>query len=133
VSVYDISANNSTPWENAISSFLGEDENGQFGLSVSLESQGNDLAIGAPFRNNAIGGVFVYTKDGRGAWYPVGEVLTGTSQYEQFGFSVSIALDGIQLVVGAPGGTVRFPGGYIMVRVFILLFPFNECCILKSI
>eukprot|EP00979_Chaetoceros_neogracilis_P010773 scaffold2589_cov273-Chaetoceros_neogracile.AAC.16 len=123
VSVFDISANNSTPWENAISSFLGEDENGQFGLSVSLESQGNDLAIGAPFRNNAIGGVFVYTKDGRGAWYPVGEVLTGTSQYEQFGFSVSIALDGIQLVVGAPGGTVRFPGGYIMVRVFILLFP----------
>jgi len=115
VFVYDISANNSTPWETEISSFEGEDEGGEFGFSVSLESRGNNLAIGAPLRNNAVGGVFVYTKDNRGTWYQLGDALTGTSQNEEFGFSVSIALDGVQLVVGAPGNTASFPGGYIMV------------------
>lgn len=131
VFVFDISANNSTPWEYEISSFDGEEVSGQFGLSVSLESKGNDLAIGAPLSNNAVGKVFVYKKDGRGIWYQVSNVLNGSSQYEQFGASVSIALDGVQLVVGAPGSTPSFPGGYIKVST-VYASLLNLVCVPSS-
>jgi hypothetical protein len=117
VYLYDISENNNNEWEIEVESFVGEKLNDQLGFSVSLDSNGDNLAIGAPKRDNARGVVFVYTKDPRSNWYQIGNILSGTNMYDQFGTSVSLALSGVYLVVGAPGdSTLGDRKGYVKVR-----------------
>lgn len=86
------------------------------GYSVSLNSEGNILAIGAPFRDNASGidsgGAQVYEFDNTNViWKQIRPLLQGQSVGEQSGLSVSLSKNSKKIIVGAPytstGGTAR--------------------------
>ncbi|NJM94647.1 MAG: integrin, partial [Cytophagales bacterium] len=89
----------------------------EFGYSVALSGDGSTLAVGAheedsnatgvggnPADNSALnsGAVYIYTRDGLGAWSQQAYVKasnTGGSDY--FGWSVALSEDGSTLAVGA--------------------------------
>ena len=74
------------------------------GSSVSLSSDGNTVAIGAPaytgaFTNNGV--TRIYTWSGS-AWTIRGALIAGLSFNEFFGSSVSLSSDGNTVAIGAP-------------------------------
>ena len=88
----------------------GEDEGGgggQFGVAVSLSSDGNTALIGAPFDGSDFAGAaWVFTRSG-GAWTQDGSKLTGGGEDESgggglFGASVSLSSAGDTALIGAP-------------------------------
>ena len=81
----------------------GENAGDYLGSSVSISSDGNTLAIGAPgFVNSAsdTGHVKVY-KNTNGSWTQVGSDIDGEAAGDYFGSSVSISSDGNILAIGA--------------------------------
>ncbi len=114
VYVYDLSEENNE-WEVEVKSFEGEKSNDRLGTSVSVDSLGDNIAMGAPQRDNAKGAVLVYTKDPRSDWYQIGDALFGTNNFDLFGTSVSLGLSGIHLAVGAPGDDRSDERGYVSV------------------
>jgi len=90
---------------------LGNDINGpsggnQFGYSVSINAQGNIVAISAPFNDaNGLdaGLVKVYQYDSTSAtWGQLGNDILGSATGNQFGFSLSLNADGYIIAIGAP-------------------------------
>ncbi len=75
------------------------------GTSVSLNSDGNYVAIGAPqsFATET-GEVKVYNFDAVMGWLQVGTSIQGVSVGEDFGCSVSLSDDGQTVIVGADYG-----------------------------
>ena len=71
-----------------------------FGYSVSLSSDGNKLAIGAPYNNGNAGHVRVYEESG-GTWTQVGADIDGETTGDWSGFSTSLSGDGTRVAVGA--------------------------------
>jgi hypothetical protein len=83
---------------------LGQSINGlaandQLGFSVSMNSTGNRIAIGSPYRNNSAGRVTVYEYV-NSSLVRLGSHING-SIGEQFGYSVSLNSTGDILVIGA--------------------------------
>ena len=68
-----------------------EIEEGSFGASVALASEGNVALIGAPGDNKNVGAAWVYTRSGT-TWTQQGEKLTGTGESGASEFGVSVAL-----------------------------------------
>ena len=108
--------NNSGSWEQ-----VGEDigdsqiDNGWFGYSVSLSSDGSVVAVGAPISNeygSMYGLVRVY-KNVSGNWEQIGEDIFGEASFDEVGWSVSLSSDGTVLAVGA-----RKSGSIGYVRVY---------------
>eukprot|EP00956_Cyclotella_meneghiniana_P035031 scaffold110478_cov36-Cyclotella_meneghiniana.AAC.1 len=89
---------------------VGQDINGeaaydQFGKSVSLSSDGNVLAIGAPYNDGNdtnSGHVRVFKLDTNG-WTQVGQNIDGENSCDNYGTSVSLSSDGNVLAIGANG------------------------------
>jgi hypothetical protein len=81
----------------------GAAANDSSGSSVSLSSDGNVVAIGAPQRDRGLPGyVRVYEYSGS-AWIRRGTVdLIGEANSDEFGYSVSLSDNGNILAVGAP-------------------------------
>jgi hypothetical protein len=89
----------------------------QFGDSVSISSNGNIVAVGAPMVNydanpktNLYGhvAIYEYNDSGSGSWIQLGNDINGTpgnqtSPSSQFGHSVSLSSDGKTIAIGAPG------------------------------
>ena len=86
----------------------GDNDDDYFGASISLSADGSVLAVGAPqavidyrslnWANKEIspGGrvrVYKYVDDNQG-WLQRGDDITGTSQYDCNGYSVSLQADG---------------------------------------
>ena len=95
---------------NAISNPSG------FGHSVSLNSSGDIVAIGA-YKENTVR-VYEWTNQ---SWILKGDVLTGNNPDDQFGISVSLDESGNTLAIGAPNG-INLDGrqdGYVKVYEFI--------------
>jgi len=95
VHVYQL---NGTMWEqlgtNIIPGVLGD-----FGASISFNSQGNRLAVGVPSADSVF--VYEYKTDGTNlGWFDIGSV-TGNAA-SGFGTSVSLNAQGNILAVGAP-------------------------------
>jgi len=85
---------------------LGADIDGEAaddgsGLSVSLSSVGNRLAIGAPWSDDNSGHVRVYELSDS-AWVQLGADIDGEATAQYTGFSVSLSSDGNRLAIGAP-------------------------------
>lgn len=78
----------------------GEFENDNSGWSVSLSSDGNTLAIGAPLNGVSAGHVRVFNLI-NGDWIKKGEDINGKSDGDQYGFSVSLNNDGNTVAIGA--------------------------------
>jgi len=113
-------------WSGAAWTQLGADINGEAfsdfsGWSVSLSSDGNRLAVGAPFNVGSngydSGHVRVYQWSGV-AWTQLGADIDGEAAYDNFGSTVSLASNGNRLAVGAPlnSGSNGIDSG--QVRVF---------------
>lgn len=82
---------------------LSNNNTNQFGDSVSLSSDGNILAVGAPLHNaggeNA-GRVRIFENQ-NGAWTQLGNEITGNT-LDQLGDEVSLSSDGTIVAIGAP-------------------------------
>ena len=81
--------------------------NHNFGTSISLSSDGDTIAIGAP---NAIdstsGKVEVYSYDGS-TWNLKGNAIQGQIPGDSFGYSVSLSSAGDRVAIGAPTNSVK--------------------------
>ncbi|MDC0204833.1 GEVED domain-containing protein, partial [Flavobacteriales bacterium] len=75
------------------------------GWSVSMNSNGNIVAIGAPYNDgvngNASGHVRVY-EDINGVWNQIGQDIDGEATGDNSGWSVSLSSDGNIVAIGAP-------------------------------
>ncbi len=88
---------------------LGADINGAsafdlFGRALSLSSDGNTVAIGAPGNDNNVSGagqVSIYRNNG-GVWTQVGVAIDGEAKNDQLGTSLSLSNDGNTVACGAP-------------------------------
>lgn len=96
-------------WTQQGADIDGEADSDQSGYSISLSSDGNMLAIGAPKNdgNNGLdrGHVRVY-KYLSGVWTQQGADIDGQVDLEQSGWSVSLSSDGNTVAIGAPSASV---------------------------
>lgn len=77
-----------------------------FGYSVALDDTGQTLAIGAINNDDVAsdsGQVYIYTRQGTGAWSPISLFAPSPDPDDSFGFSLALSADGSILAVGAPG------------------------------
>ena len=112
-------------WSGGSWSQLGSDIDGEYsgdhsGVSISLDSDGDRVAIGAygngGTANNA-GHVRVYEWSG-GSWSQLGSDIDGEAYYDYSGSGVSLDSDGDRVAIGAYGndGTANFAGH---IRIYI--------------
>ncbi|MBN2776109.1 MAG: T9SS type A sorting domain-containing protein [Bacteroidales bacterium] len=95
--------NTAGAWGQVGDDIIGENNENFSGYSVSLNNDGNILAIGEPFNNdNGImsGQVRVFQNIG-GTWVQVGSDINGTAPEDLFGSAVSLSNDGTVLAIGA--------------------------------
>jgi len=101
--IVKIYKNISGVWSQLGNSINGESSADQFGLSVSLNSDGTIVAIGAPY-NNGNGGdsghvrIYQYAS---GAWTKLGQDIDGEAAGDNLGISVSINSTGTIVAIGA--------------------------------
>ena len=97
-------------WDGSAWNQLGSDIDGEAsddlsGFSVSIDSDGSHVAIGA-YGNDGSGSyaghVRIYSWDGS-AWNQVGSDIDGEAANDFFGYSVSIDSDGSHVAIGAYG------------------------------
>lgn len=90
-------------WLPAGETLTGDTEWDLFGMSVSVNYDGNVIAIGIPGKyangNNGAGAVRIYRYQSE-EWKQLGKDINGRHSDEQFGYSVSMSLDGTRLAVG---------------------------------
>jgi hypothetical protein len=108
--------NNNEVWEQIGHNINGEAIGDYSGRSVNLSSDGNIIAIGAPWNDgngNSSGHVRVY-RNNNGIWEQIGSDIDGEAAEDQSGYSVSLSSDGSIVAIGAiksDGGiTERKPG-----------------------
>ncbi len=70
------------------------------GLSVSMSSDGNIVAIGAPNTNSFTGQVRIY-QNNSGVWTQIGNDIEGEAEGDKSGLSVSLSPDGTTVAIGA--------------------------------
>ncbi len=86
-------------WDQVGEDIEGKFENDNKGTSVSLSSDGTQVAIGAP--GNSAGYVCIYNWNGT-TWTQVGTDIQGEVPGDRSGSSVSLSANGTQVVIGAP-------------------------------
>jgi hypothetical protein len=79
-------------------------EEGSFGFSVALSSDGNTALIGGPADNGKVGAAWVFTREGS-SWKQQGAKLTGQGEggKGEFGYSVALTFEGNTALIGGPG------------------------------
>ncbi len=95
VKIYKYQSNN---WTQLGQDLDGEASEDYFGYSISLSSDGNKIAIGAPINNSG------YTKiyeNQSGTWTQIGQKINGESNGDDSGVAVSLSSDGNTLAIGA--------------------------------
>lgn len=95
VKIYQYQSGN---WVQVGQDIDGEDSADYFGYSISLSSDGNKIAIGAPV--NGAGYTKVYENQS-GTWTQVGQKINGEAVGDQSGFFVSLSSDGNVVAIGA--------------------------------
>jgi hypothetical protein len=102
-------------WMQRGADIEGEASEDQAGYAVSLSSDGQTVAVGAPddgFRDTA-GYVRLYSWNGS-VWVPQGAGIVGEALKDRSGFALALSSDGRTVAVGAP----RNDGGAGHVRVY---------------
>jgi hypothetical protein len=92
-----------TVWEQLGANINGEAASDYSGYSVSLSSDGDRLAIGAPYNDGHgpdSGHVRVYQWSGT-VWEQLGADIDGETEGDNSGFSISLSSDGNRLAIGA--------------------------------
>ena len=91
-------------WTQLGDDLVGSQNYDRFGHAVSLSSDGNIVAVGAPYYGVVKSGnvhVFKYYPNDN-SWHLMGQELTGKGRTAIFGYSVSLSDDGKTIAVGAP-------------------------------
>ena len=94
-------------WTQVGSEFQGADPNDNVGFAVAMTRNGRRIAysrgknIGSANASDK-GSVFVYDWNGS-SWTIVGASMNGSTNGDQFGYSMAFNEDGSRIVVGAPG------------------------------
>jgi hypothetical protein len=105
VRIYDYDALSSA-WVQVGSDIDGESQGDYSGLSVSLSSDGNTVAIGARENDgngSKSGHVRIYSFDsGSSTWTQMGSDIDGESAGDSSGYSPSLSFDGTTVAIGAP-------------------------------
>jgi hypothetical protein len=97
-------------WDYLGQILLGESYNENSGFSVSMNGDGDQIIIGAPFNigngalNSNRGQIRVYKLNGN-IWEPLGQYITGIINNGGLGYSTSMNNTGDRIIVGAPGLT----------------------------
>ncbi len=102
VKIFDWSG---SAWVQRGSDIYGESADDRSGTSVSMSSDGNTVAIGAPYNDgngSNAGQVRVYDWSGSN-WVQRGIDIDGEASNNNSGFSISMSNDGNTLVIGAWG------------------------------
>ena len=102
VSVYK---NNLGTWQQIGEDIIGETTGDNSGVSVSLSSDGNILAIGASDNSgyaNEAGHVRIF-RNNSGTWEQIGDDIDGEAADNYSGYSVSLSADGETVAIGATG------------------------------
>lgn len=100
-------------WTQVGSDIDGEAGGDFSGHSVSLSSNGNMVAIGAPFNegNDSFAGHVRVYENNSNTWTQVGSDIDGQEVMDESGWSVSLSADGNTIAIGAPmhndNGTVQ--------------------------
>ena len=89
---------NGITW-NLNTKISGNQTSGLFGLSVSIDKNGDYIAIGAPRENEYSGRVFLYKKNG--ANWDLKKTFSG-NYYDQLGKSLNFNYSGNKLFLGGP-------------------------------
>ncbi|MCF6768602.1 Ig-like domain-containing protein, partial [Thiotrichales bacterium 19S11-10] len=100
VEVYDW---NGTAWVQVGSDIVGEAAGDQFGIDVSLSSNGSRLAVGADLNDgngDKSGHVRIFDWDGT-AWIQVLNDIDGEAVSDQSGYNVELSGDGKRVIIGA--------------------------------
>jgi len=90
-----------TDWTQLGADIDGEAAGDHSGWSVSLSSDGNRLAIGAPWNRGSSGHTRVYHWSGS-TWVQLGTDIDGEATDDYSGISVSLSTDSNRLAIGAP-------------------------------
>jgi hypothetical protein len=101
VSIYK---NDNGTWKQIGSDILGQNTGDHLGKSVSINSDGSVVVMGAPYHDHDgsdKGEVRVF-KNFSGAWGQIGYDIFGENGKDEFGTSVSINSDGTVIACGAP-------------------------------
>ena len=94
-------------WTQVGVDLIGTANGDAFGQGLSLSSDGNTVAIGAPYNSSNgfwKGHVKVYANNS-GTWTQVGATIQGEANDNQSGFSVSLSGNGSVLAIGASGNS----------------------------
>lgn len=95
---------NGKVWIERGQSLKGASSGDHFGKSISMDSSGNYLLIGAPFHGEGdalTGKVYSYRWE-NDQWKPMNSILSGEQPTERFGKKLDLSDNGQVLVVGAP-------------------------------
>lgn len=96
-----------TTWKQLGSDIEGDQEYARFGTAVSLSSNGNRLAISAPY-DDGTGQQYSYMGKVQvmdfmnGQWVQIGADLYGYNDSDNFGTSLSLSANGNRLAIGSP-------------------------------
>jgi len=114
-------------WSQLGSDIDGDTTGDKSGWSVSLDSGGTKLAIGAPYNNGngfSSGHVRVFEwNSGGSSWGQLGSDIDGEADSDTFGWSVSLSADGTTVAAGGPqnGGD-----GAAIIRGHVRVFEWNS-------
>jgi len=112
VRVYEWNSGTSS-WDQKGADIDGEAADDDSGYSVSLSSDGTEVAIGATGNASVAGHVRVYEwNSGTSSWDQKGADIDGEAAYDYSGYSVSLSSDGTTVAIGAigNGGTASNAG-----------------------
>tara|TARA_Y100001954_G_scaffold149742_2_gene159219 strand:+ start:2633 stop:8311 length:5679 start_codon:yes stop_codon:yes gene_type:complete len=106
VRIYDYDENRVPAWEQLGDDIDGEADSDENGYSISLSSDGSIIAIGARLHNgNSTDSGYVriynYDKNRNPKWQQIGSNIDGINQFDYFGHSVSLNVDGTIIAIGA--------------------------------
>lgn len=94
-------------WGQIGEDIVGEAENDDFGVSVSLSADGSTIAIGDPYNDDngaGSGKVVVYRIDNEGSsWERLVQSIHGDNAGDRFGRSLNLSPNGNTLAIGSPG------------------------------
>jgi trimeric autotransporter adhesin len=101
----------------------GEIDNGAFGFSVALSSNGNTALVGAPSDRSCVGAAWVFLHSGS-IWKQQAELQDGQTECPEpdadtdLGYSVALSADGDTALLGAPPESeFGESGGWVFIRM----------------
>ena len=94
---------NTTSWVKLGQDIDGEAAGDQSGNSVSINAEGNRVAIGARYNSGYRGHTRIYEYNtNTSSWTQLGQDIDGEAAYDQSGYSVSMNAAGNRVAIGAP-------------------------------